>query len=86
MPNFNPATTAGPNQNGSKSLAPESRAGLGVALVGTLLIDGALGGILENIQNVDTSGWTGWWVTLVSAGLATVAGLITAYRKRNTVR
>jgi hypothetical protein len=71
--------TSGPNGDGSKSLAPESRAGVitsGVLFFGlTALVDG--------LTKLDTSNWSGWWVPLATGGVASLIGLGTAYFKRN---
>jgi len=75
----NPATTAGPNADGSKSLAKESKVGLVISFLVTTLATGALGWL----TNLDTSRWTGWWSTVAVAAVATVIGLISAYLKRN---
>jgi len=75
----NPATTAGPSNNGSKSLAKESKVGLVVAFLVTTLATGALGWL----ANLDTSHWTGWWSLVAVAGVGMVTGLISAYLKRN---
>jgi dipeptide/tripeptide permease len=74
-----PATTAGPNNNGSTSLAKESKVGLVVAFLITTLATGALGWL----TNLDTSNWTGWWSSVAVAAVGMVIGLITAYLKRN---
>ena len=71
--------TAGPNGDGSKSLAPESKAGVTVGAIFFF----ALQTIAQGLSGVDTSDWSGWWVPLVTAGISTVVGLITAYLKRN---
>lgn len=71
--------TSGPIGDGSKSLAPESKAGLSVGFLVTVLLQ-ILG---AGLANLDTSGWTGWWVPLVTTGIGTVVGLITAYLKKN---
>lgn len=75
----NPATTAGPNNNGSKSLAKESKVGLIVAFLTTTLATGVLGWL----TNLDTSHWTGWWASVAVAAVGTAIGLVSAYLKRN---
>lgn len=75
----NPAATAGPNRDGSKSLAKESKAGI---LTTFLLTTGATG-LLGWLTNLDTSHWEGWWASVAVAAVASVAGLLTAYLKRN---
>jgi hypothetical protein len=79
MSNVNPAETAGPNRDGSKSLASESKAGLAVTLVLTSLAQGAIGYLTE----LDLSTLPGWAVATATAGVATLAGFLTAYVKRN---
>jgi predicted CDP-diglyceride synthetase/phosphatidate cytidylyltransferase len=75
----NPATTAGPNADGSKSLAKESKVGLVISFLVTTLATGVLGWL----TNLDTSHWTGWWASVGVAAVGTVVGLVTAYLKRN---
>lgn len=75
----NPADTAGPTRDGANALAKESKVGLLVAFVLTAAVNGAI----DALTNLDTSGWTGWWSTLASAGVATALGLLVAYKKRN---
>lgn len=71
--------TAGPNTDGSKSLAPESRAG--VLTAGVLFF--ALQTLVQGLTTLDTSHWSGWWVPLVNGAIASVVGLVTAYLKKN---
>lgn len=71
--------TAGPNTDGSRSLAPESKAGLTVSA----LFFVALQVVAQGLGSLDTTSWSGWWVPVVTAGISTVVGLITAYLKRN---
>lgn len=71
--------TSGPIGDGSKSLAPESKAGLSVGFLVTVLLQ-ILG---TGLANLDTSGWSGWWVPLATAGIGSLVGLITAYLKKN---
>lgn len=78
----NPATTAGPNADGSKSLASESKAG--VITSGVVFF--ALQTIAQGLSGLDTSDWSGWWVPVTTGAIATVTGLITAYLKRNRKR
>lgn len=75
----NPAYNSGPSGDGSKSLAPESKAGLSVAGVVFFLAQT----LLMGLGTIDTSGWTGWWAPFASAALGLVTGLITSYLKRN---
>lgn len=76
----NPANTQGPNGDGSKSLAKESKTGLITALGLTALGQFVLGGL----ANLDTTEWLGqWWGPLAVAGLSTVAGAAAAYFKAN---
>lgn len=75
----NPAYTAGPNADGAKSLAKESRWGVGVAIVTGIVIDT----VIDALNAVDLDGQQGWWVRLATAGVATLVGLLTAYRKKN---
>ena len=72
---------AGPNGDGSKSLAPESKAGALVQFVATA---GATG-LLAWLANLDTTHWDGYlgMVGVAAVGLAT--GLATSYLKKNRV-
>jgi hypothetical protein len=71
--------TAGPNGDGSKSLAPESKVG---NVVQFLITAGATG-LLAALTNLDTSHWSGYigmvGVSVVGLGV----GLISSYLKRN---
>jgi hypothetical protein len=69
----------GPNGDGSKSLAKESKWGLAVAFLLTVVVDGAI----QALTDIDLSGATGWWVKLATVGVATALGLLTAWRKKN---
>lgn len=75
----NPASTAGPNNDGSKSLASESKAGVSFGAIVFFLLQT----LAQGLGGLDTSDWSGWWVPLVTAAIGTVVGLITAYLKRN---
>jgi len=74
-----PAKTAGPNNDGSKSLAKESKAGLAVSLLLVWVGEGVVNGI----NSLDTSAWHGWWASAAVGAVATVGGLVTAWLKRN---
>lgn len=76
---LNPAQTAGPNRDGSKSLASESKAGLAVTLVLTSLAQGAIG----FLGDLDLSTLPGWGVATATTAVATLGGLLTAYVKKN---
>ena len=75
----NPADTAGPSNDGSKSLAKESKVGAVVQFAITTLGVGALGWL----ANLDTSHWTGWWASVAVAGVGTATGLLSSWLKRN---
>lgn len=75
----NPAVTAGPNGDGSRSLAKESRVGI---LLNTALTIGATG-LLAWLQGLDTSHWAGWWSMVGVAAVSTGISLLTAWLKRN---
>lgn len=66
--------------DGSKSLAKESKTGLAVSFMLTLLATAAL----SWLTNLDTSQWSGWWASVGVALASTLAGLLSAYLKRNT--
>jgi uncharacterized membrane protein HdeD (DUF308 family) len=74
-----PAKTAGPANDGSRSLAKESKAGLAVSFV----LFAAAQGLVDALTKVDLNGQTGWWVSLANAGVATAIGAVTAWLKRN---
>lgn len=71
--------TSGRSGDGSKSLAPESKAG--VITSGVIFF--ALQALVQGLTNLDTSNWAGWWVPLVNGAIASAVGLITAYLKKN---
>ena len=75
----NPAYNSGPSGDGSKSLAPESKAG---NVVQWLVTAGATG-LLAALVKLDTSHWSGYlgMVGVSAVGLAT--GLLTSWLKRN---
>lgn len=74
-----PASTAGPNRDGSKSLASESKVGNTVQWLVTAGATGLLGALV----NLDTSTWSGYagMVGVSVVGLAT--GLLSSWLKRN---
>jgi hypothetical protein len=76
MPN---PINAGPAGDGSKSLAKESKAGLLVQFVLSVLGAGALAWL----TSLDTSQWSGWWASTAVAAVATAAGLLAAWLKPN---
>lgn len=82
MTNVNPADTAGPNRDGSKSLASESKVGLAVQFALTGLATGAIG----YLGNLDLSTLPGWATATATSAVATAIGLLSAYVKRNRVR
>lgn len=75
----NPAQTQGPNADGSKALAKESKVGVALTVVLSIVATG----VVNWLTNLDTSQWTGWWVTGVVTILSGVAGLISAWLKSN---
>lgn len=76
---MNPTRNAGPNGDGSKSLAPESKVG---NVVQWLITAGATG-LFGALTNLDTSHWSGYlgMVGISVVGLAT--GLLSSWLKRN---
>ncbi len=78
----NPASTAGPNKDGGKSLASESKAGIGVTLVLTALAQGGIG----LLTDLDLSTLPGWATATATAAVASAIGLLTAYVKKNRAR
>lgn len=81
---FNPAETAGPNNDGSSSLAKESKAGALVQFALTALATGAIGWL----GNLDLSTLPGWATATATAAAAAAVGLLTSYvtKNRKTVR
>lgn len=75
----NPATAAGRNSDGSKSLAKESKVG---ALVGFVVTAGATGAAAW-LAGLDTSHWSGYLGMVGLAGVGLASNLIAAYLKRN---
>lgn len=72
--------TAGPNQDGSKSLAKESKAGLAVSFIVSAAALAALGWI---DGNVDVATLPGWLQGAAAYAVGGVTGLLTAYLKKN---
>lgn len=75
----NPARVAGPNGDGSKALAKESKVGVGLTVLLTIVATG----VVNWLTNLDTSQWTGWWVTGAVTILSGIAGIISAWLKAN---
>ena len=75
-----PARTAGPEGNGAKSLAKESKVGQLVNFAVTTLAGGAL--VWLNGVNAD-SFKDFWWGPLLATGIGTASGLVTAWLKKN---
>jgi hypothetical protein len=71
--------TAGPNGDGSKSLAKESKVGIATQFVLTVGATGLLGWL----ANLDTSHWSGWWAAAGVAAVSAGTGLLAAYLKKN---
>lgn len=71
---------AGPDRNGSRSLAPESKVGQVVNFAVTALAGAAL--VWLNGVNAD-SFKDFWWGPLAAAGIGTASGLVSAWLKKN---
>lgn len=71
--------TAGPNRDGSKSLAKESKAGLLV----TFALTTAATAVLGYLNVLDLTTLPGWAAGAATYALTTVAGFLTAYVKKN---
>lgn len=78
----NPAQVAGPDRDGGKSLARESKYGLAMTFVLTVAATGALGWL----GNLDLSTVPGWAAGAATYAVTTVAGLLTAYVTKNRKR
>ena len=74
-----PAASAGPNGDGSRSLAKESKVGLAVQFV----LTGAATGLLSWLAGLDTSHWSGYLGLLGIGAVSTGAGMLSAWLKRN---
>jgi hypothetical protein len=72
-------TIAGPNRDGSKSLAPESKVGNVVQW----LVTAAGTGLLAALANLDTSHWTGYLGMIAVTVVALISGLLSSYLKKN---
>jgi hypothetical protein len=70
-----------PSGTGANELARDSKLGLAVTFVGGVALDAAIGALAD----VDTSSWHGWWVPLVSVGISTALGALTAYKAKRRV-
>lgn len=76
---MDPALNAGPNRDGSKSLAKESKVGLATSFVLAVAATAALGAL----GNLDLSTVPGWAAGAATYAVATVGGLLAAYVKKN---
>lgn len=74
-----PANTAGPTGDGSKSLAKESKVGIAVTWATSV----AALGVLSWLSNLDMSQWDGWWAATATSAVGAAVGLISAYLKKN---
>lgn len=79
MTTTDPALSAGPHQDGSKSLARESKIGQTVNFVLTTLALGAAG----YLGQLDLSTLPGWLVAVATSAAATGVALLTAYATKN---
>jgi len=77
---IDPAKTAGPAQNGSNTLAKESKAGISV-VTGLVLVANVLLYVVGNVDPDSTGGATAGLAATIGAA---IVGLYTAYKKRNT--
>lgn len=75
----NPANTAGPNADGSKSLAKESKVGAMVQLGTTMVITAGL----AYFAQLDTSHWSGFLGEVGIGLVGALSGLAAAYRQAN---
>jgi hypothetical protein len=82
MTTSNPAQTAGPNRDGSKSLASESKAGV----LTTLVLTSAATGLIGLLTDLDLSTLPGWATATATTAVASAVGLLAAYVKKNRVR
>jgi len=68
--------------SGKNRLFNDSKLGLLVTGGLTVAFDAVLSAAIEELSSVDMSGWSGWWTTVASAGLATALGALTAYKAK----
>lgn len=73
---------AGPNGDGSKSLARESKYGQAVTFVATI---GALA-LASGLSDLDLSTLPGWAKAAAATAIGTAVGLLTAYGTRNRTK
>jgi hypothetical protein len=71
--------TSGPNSDGSKSLAPESKVGLTVSF----LITAGATGLLSALTGLDTSHWSGYLGMVGVSVVGLVVGLLSSWVKKN---
>lgn len=67
-----------PTADGSNSILRDSKLGLVVTFLSGIILNSAI----SAVTNVDTTNWHGWWVPLVSTGLATAGGWLTTFKAR----
>lgn len=70
---------SGPNDDGAKSLAKESKVGIAVTWLLTVVATGLLGWL----TNLDTSTWQGWWAATAVTAVTALTGLLAAWLKKN---
>lgn len=75
----NPARNNGPYNDGSNSLARESKFALATQAILTIGVTGALAWL----QNLDTSTWSGWWSFAAVGAVSSAIAFLTAYKTRN---
>jgi hypothetical protein len=68
--------------DGKNHLFRDSKLGVWVTGLLGIGVTAVLDGAIDAATNLDTSGWSGWWVPLVGTGAATIAGLLTAYKAK----
>jgi len=68
--------------DGKNHLFRDSKIGVWVTGILGIGATAILDGVIDELSSVDTSGWSGWWVPLVGTGLATMVGLLTAYKAK----
>lgn len=82
MTNIDPTKVAGPNNDGSKSLARESKLGHAVTIVAAA----AAFGVVDALGGLDLSSLPGWAVATATAGVSTLCGLLTSWAAKNRTR
>ncbi len=72
--------------SGKDRLFRDSKLGVIVASVSAAVFGGALDSLIEVVANTDLSHAEGWWTKAAAGALATLLGLLTAYKAKREKR